>query len=750
MEKQIILENVSVLASKPGSKHKKKYLKDIDLNIESNSVLSIVAGETYDRHLLGEVISGNTKPTQGRARYIGPYFNDKKDYRGKKIEYITLEGIESIKPEKTVDSFLKEKLLDKKSASKNYESALKQYISERNELLQEKENLQIPEKLAEILFTEKRDKLIEKSELIFDDIKIERNHITSINEKSVYINDINESIKNDSQRLDSDSVYYRELFKGKETSINKQLKKIIKEVKKMRGLERQELRALQNNQLVDRDIENLVYTRTKRELNNLIKYLKGLSMPFVNYERGFIERLDRLYESTSRESFNHNVEERLKEVKKLSTFTNKDITDQLINRIAFIKNIMNPKAPINSRQFNNLLNTLQDKYNNRKNYFNNVIEDINLELEKISLKDKQERVNSMRQVWEHTIISLRFQAQIYRERLIVISDYKKMIDDAALAHNENNTNDIYKLVFEQERTLNKIDIALNRWRFRRQISLSKLISSVRISELNDNKQELLKRINETETKRRFKNNFESYKLAYIQGFINERFERIKDYEPTETEMLKVKKRLEEIEERVNDLQFIISDLEEKIDPENYENKELALTYLLDDISFDTDSLLTQMRGISFAQRQRLSIVKAVLEGKEVIIIEDPRYDLDMNAKSEIANSIKNIVAKHNIMVVLLTGDVKLATTVSDRIAFMYYGTIFEKGELQEIISNPIHPYTKWMVEQGYAQKYGSINSFKVGELNHSIFSPLQNHTINEQHTVFATDTELEKWIPKKV
>lgn len=745
MEKKIILNNVSVLTNVPGQIRKRKIIKNINLNLENNSVVSIIANDGFDRHLLGKVIAGQVKPTEGEIRYLGNYLNNRSIYRGDKVDFITLDSFDNIRSDLTINSFIKQNIFKKKFVMKNYEASLQEYKEELAKVEKEKATITNPSKLSQLILDNKLRYLSETSITRFKQFQEEQRVIDLTKEYEDYIFNNDQSISNEAKSLDEQITYAKELYLGKEESIKNHYRDIVKEVKDIRKLEREEMKLRGTTEETDRDIEDLVFSRSKRELNNIIKYLRGLPKPNVHLDKNFLTLLDKTALLQNRSKYYKDIDDCMKAVKKLTAFTNEDISKHLSQRLAFLKNILDPKTHINSREFNNLLNMLETRYQQRKNYFNKVINDINLQIERTSQKDKQERINSMREVWEHEIVSLRFQAQIYRERLVLIDDYKKLLDEAALRHAEENANEVYMSVLKMESTLHTVDQALNKWRFRRRVSLLKLISKIKIEELRTDNELLRNKIAKKQTERKLNGKYEDYKEAYIGLFTNERKRRAKNYVLSEQEEAFYKIKLSKINTRIDELKLIIEDLESRSSVTNFEIEELALTYLLDDISLDTDSLNSSFNEISLAQKQRVALVKSIIEGKEIIIIEDPKYDLDINAKSEIVQSIKNIVSKYNIMIILLTEDVKLAAAVSDRIAFMNSGTVFEKGLLNKVLENPIHPYSKWMIQHGLHQKYGNILPFKGETLNHSIFSAIETFTIDRDHTVFCTKEEIEKW-----
>lgn len=747
MDKKIIFNNVSLLTKEPKKTYRRKILKNINLTLDSNLVTSIIAENTYDRFLLGKLLSQKIKPTKGEINLLGDYLTNKTTFRGEKFSYITIDELNSINGEKTVGDFLKENILRKNFVKKNYLTSLKEFEKEREELQEEYAILNDKEKLQLKLFNKKKEYIQDNKLVNFERLNNNYKYNQLIKEYNDYLFDNEYSTKNLWRKLDSEILYYKNFYKGKEKSIKNGLKLLIKDIKEIRSQERAEQRVMQYSESVDRDIENLIFIRTKRELRNLYKYLKSLNKPNLDFKRQFISSIEKAIKNDNRNVFYKELDWILKEIRKITQFSNYEISSLLEMRISYIKNVLDPRSPINSRKFNNLLHYVEEKFNKRKLYFEKVISDIELEIEKSVLMDKQEKTNLMRQAWEHKIISLKFQAQIYKERIFVIEQNRKIIDEVALLHSYETINDVYDIIFELEKTLTDVDVALNNWRYRRQISLLKLMNKIQIDELIENKKNLNKKISEYSNMLDYKGDNVEYRKNIVQNFVNNRKYRIDKYDLTTLEKDWAEKRKQSIKERLEKISAIIKELEEKLDVYNFGNKELYLTYLLDDISFDTDGLELQMGNISIAQKQRLSLVKSVLEGKQVIIIEDPKYDLDLNSKTEIVNSIKNIVSNHNVLIVLLTDDLKLATTVSDKIAFMYRGTIFENGSLKSVINNPIHPFTKWMLD-GLNNKYGSLGPFEGEMLNHSIFSDFKLKEVEKNHMVFCTEEEYQKWTNK--
>ena len=72
--------------------------------------------------------------------------------------------------------------------------------------------------------------------------------------------------------------------------------------------------------------------------------------------------------------------------------------------------------------------------------------------------------------------------------------------------------------------------------------------------------------------------------------------------------------------------------------------------------------------------------------------------VDASSKAEILFLMRELQEKHNMAFIYITHDIATAYHFSDRIAVMYAGHIVETGPTKEVISSPLHPYTKALVE----------------------------------------------------
>ena len=101
--------------------------------------------------------------------------------------------------------------------------------------------------------------------------------------------------------------------------------------------------------------------------------------------------------------------------------------------------------------------------------------------------------------------------------------------------------------------------------------------------------------------------------------------------------------------------------------------------------------------LSGGQRQRVAVARAFVVDPEFVVADEPVSMLDVSIRAEVLNSMLELVQKHQVSFIYITHDLALAKHICDRLAILYLGKIVEMGPTQEVIDNPLHPYTQALI-----------------------------------------------------
>lgn len=98
--------------------------------------------------------------------------------------------------------------------------------------------------------------------------------------------------------------------------------------------------------------------------------------------------------------------------------------------------------------------------------------------------------------------------------------------------------------------------------------------------------------------------------------------------------------------------------------------------------------------LSGGQRQRVAIARALVLRPEFVVADEPVSMLDVSIRAGIMNLMLRLRDEYDIPFMFISHDVSVTRYMSHRIAVMYLGNIVELAPSEEIIKNPMHPYTE--------------------------------------------------------
>lgn len=101
--------------------------------------------------------------------------------------------------------------------------------------------------------------------------------------------------------------------------------------------------------------------------------------------------------------------------------------------------------------------------------------------------------------------------------------------------------------------------------------------------------------------------------------------------------------------------------------------------------------------LSGGQRQRVATARALVLDPEFIVADEPVSMLDVSIRAEVLNLMVDLVKKYQVSFLYITHDLALARHICDRVGVMYLGKMMELGSVDDVIINPMHPYTQALI-----------------------------------------------------
>jgi peptide/nickel transport system ATP-binding protein len=123
---------------------------------------------------------------------------------------------------------------------------------------------------------------------------------------------------------------------------------------------------------------------------------------------------------------------------------------------------------------------------------------------------------------------------------------------------------------------------------------------------------------------------------------------------------------------------------------------------------------------SGGQLQRISIARALVTDPKLIVADEPVSMVDASLRMSIVNLFKQLRDELGVSILYITHDLATAYYVSDRIAIMFRGNIVEMGTVEQVLMNPLHPYSRLLrdsIPQADPQKRWTT-TVTLAELEH--------------------------------
>jgi peptide/nickel transport system ATP-binding protein len=119
--------------------------------------------------------------------------------------------------------------------------------------------------------------------------------------------------------------------------------------------------------------------------------------------------------------------------------------------------------------------------------------------------------------------------------------------------------------------------------------------------------------------------------------------------------------------------------------------------VLELVGIDPIHLTSYPHQLSGGMRQRAMIAMALLFTPQVVLMDEPTSALDVVAQQSLMRKVKDLQQALGFAVIFVTHDMSVVSRYSDRMLVMYAGQIAEAARTEAIFSQPLHPYTRGLI-----------------------------------------------------
>jgi oligopeptide/dipeptide ABC transporter ATP-binding protein len=102
--------------------------------------------------------------------------------------------------------------------------------------------------------------------------------------------------------------------------------------------------------------------------------------------------------------------------------------------------------------------------------------------------------------------------------------------------------------------------------------------------------------------------------------------------------------------------------------------------------------------LSGGQRQRINIARALVLRPKVLVADEPVSMVDASLRANILETLRSLQRNYGVSIVYITHDLTTAYHIAKSIVVLYRGSVMEAGDVDTVIKNPQHPYTKLLID----------------------------------------------------
>lgn len=138
--------------------------------------------------------------------------------------------------------------------------------------------------------------------------------------------------------------------------------------------------------------------------------------------------------------------------------------------------------------------------------------------------------------------------------------------------------------------------------------------------------------------------------------------------------------------------------------------------VLTDVHLPTDSgfLKRYPHELNMGAIQRVCLARALVVGPDLLIADEPTSALDPSVQAKVVNLLLDLQIEKGLTLLFVTHNIGLARKIADRIGVMLAGRLLEVGPASMVLSHPLHPYTRLLIESASGRgRSGRIETARI-------------------------------------
>jgi peptide/nickel transport system ATP-binding protein len=102
--------------------------------------------------------------------------------------------------------------------------------------------------------------------------------------------------------------------------------------------------------------------------------------------------------------------------------------------------------------------------------------------------------------------------------------------------------------------------------------------------------------------------------------------------------------------------------------------------------------------LSGGQRQRINVARALVLRPKLLVADEPVSMVDASLRANILETLRGLQRNYGVSIIYITHDLTTAYHIAKSIVVLYRGSVMEAGDVDDVIKNPQHPYTRLLID----------------------------------------------------
>lgn len=121
--------------------------------------------------------------------------------------------------------------------------------------------------------------------------------------------------------------------------------------------------------------------------------------------------------------------------------------------------------------------------------------------------------------------------------------------------------------------------------------------------------------------------------------------------------------------------------------------ESRIETMIEVVGMRKSSIEAYPRELSGGEKQRVSVARAIVVPKKLLVLDEPTSSLDVSVQAQVLNTLRKLKSDLQLSLLFITHDINVIKYMSNSLGILYYGKLVEMGRTFDVVTNPKHPYT---------------------------------------------------------